>query len=114
VRGGKCSFCGLKAGQYVNGCPKSDDHQHNTDGPMFIEYGMNSPSVRDNLTINIETVLTVTKTFVPPDGIHGDVAKEKKYKCSFVLQEIRPPESARSIGIGAWSLSQLVYLVPLI
>ena len=32
------------------------------------------------------------------------------YKCSFILQEIRPPELSRSKGVGTLLLWQLVYL----
>ena len=59
--------------------------------------------------------MPITKTFVIPlDRVYVDLAKICMYKCSFIMQEIRAPESARSAGIETWSLCQLVYLVTLI
>ena len=84
MQGRKCSFCGLNTGHYVTVYPKGDDHQQNTNGPMFTEYKMNSLARRDILIVKIKKVLPITKRFeIPLDGIYGELLKN-----THVLQEM--------------------------
>jgi hypothetical protein len=56
--------------------PKGDDHQQNTNGPMFTEYKMNSLARRNILIVKIKKVLPIKKRFeIPLDGIYGELLK---------------------------------------
>ena len=62
----------------------------------------------------IEATMTVSALYnVPPVGVYSTLAA-RWFNCSFILKETQAPEGGGMAGVGAWSVSQLVFKVDFI